>query len=261
MQQLVSTTKAELKSSPRRLCQVLMAGLVMAIPTATAAQGLAATAGPARPLLFVQEPAEHEEEEEHEHEGPVEGEFVASTIFQGATLAVRLREPLALEMHYFGVEENDIGMVGLAWTFRWRELRVSPGLAWAFGAENRPAPVITARWTFESERWLTQGLFVQSLRAYVPGPGSPHEGSPHEGEEHGGEEAAIRHASILDGIHVSARIGRAEIGPLVENIRYREEHEWKGGVRVAWRVGHHLKLIGQVLGPGTEVRGGLAWEP
>ena len=60
---------------------------------------------------------------------------------------------------------------------------------------------------------------------------------------------------------MSARIGRLEVGPLVEHIQYREEREWKGGARVAWRVGAGLKIVGQVLGPGAEARAGLAWEP
>jgi hypothetical protein len=223
-----------------------MAGLLLALPTAGAAQ----TAGSAgRALRAVV--AQAQEEPEEEREAPVEGEFVASTIFQGGTLAVRLRDPLLLEMHYFGVDDNEIGMVGLAWAFTWRELRLMPGFAWAFGSESRPGPVITARWTYEAERWLTQGLWVQSLRAQIPDHESEHEGEP----------ADVRHASILDGIHASARIGHLEVGPMVEHIRYREDNEWKGGARGAWRFDNGLKIVGQLLWPDVEARAGLAWEP
>jgi hypothetical protein len=76
----------------------------------------------------------------------------------------------------------------------------------------------------------------------------------------GDEVAVVRYASVLDGVHVSARVG-AEIGPIVEHIQYREGQEWKGGARVAWRVGRAFKIVGQVLGPDAEARAGLAWEP
>lgn len=194
-------------------------------------------------------PAEAEEQEE----GPprLEAELVASTIFQGATLAVRSSSPLTFESHFFGVQTNEIGMVGLAWTFVHGGWRIVPGAGWAFGSENRPGPVVTVRWSYEHEGWLSQGLWVQSLQAHVP----------HHGEEHEGmEEETVRHASILDGIHASAVVGPWELGPLVEHIGYREERAWKGGVRVAWRAGSGLKIVGQALGPGAEVRGGLVWE-
>lgn len=195
-----------------------------------------------------QEPVRAEGEEARE--APFEGEFVASTIFQSGTAALRLRSPLVLEGHYFGTEEDHVGIVGFGWTLTFGALRLIPGFAWAFGEQAHTAPVLTARWSYETGPWLTQGLWVQSLRVHVPEPGS---------EEPGEEE--VRHASILDGVHVSYVLGRAEIGGLVENVRYREEHEWKGGVRGAWRLGRGVKLVGQVLAPNPEVRGGLAWEP
>jgi len=98
---------------------------------------------------------------------------------------------------------------------------------------------------------MTQGLWVQSLRAHLP----------EESADSEQEETEVRYGSILDGVHVSAVFGRAEIGPIVEHIQYREEKEWKGGVRAAWRVGRGFKVVGQVVGPETEVRGGLTWEP
>lgn len=198
--------------------------------------------------------AQPEATEASEEEGPprFEAEFVASTVFQGATLAIGSAWPLTLESHFFGVEESEIGMVGLGWTFAHRGLRVVPGVAWSFASNGRPAPVVTVRWSYESTRWLTQGLWVQSLRAHLP--------ETAEDDEPEDNEAQVRHASILDGVHASALIGRWEIGPLIEHVRHREEREWKAGARVAWRALEGLKLVGQVLGPGAEVRGGLVWE-
>lgn len=231
-------------------------GLGFAIPAAAQAQAPGASprtvvdSSKEQPATEADEPDEDEGEEE---EGPFEGEFIGSTIFQGATAAVRLRSPLVLETHYFGVDHDEVGMVGLGWTFAAGGFRAVPGIGWSFSREMRPAPVVTLRWTYEARRWLTQGLFVQSLREYVP------DRAP-EGEEADHEEV-VRHASILDGIHASAILGPVELGPVIEHIRYREENEWKGGARVAWRLGRNLKLVSQVVGPDTEVRGGITWEP
>lgn len=216
--------------------------------TDSAAQVLASTA------LRAQEPAAGAGEEP-EAAPPYEVEFVAGTEFQSGTASVRLRSPLVLDAHYFGVDDNEIGMLGFAWTLQARRLRILPGVAWAFGSENKPAPVLTLRWSYDSERWISQGLFVQSLRAYVPA----HEEGEHAGD--GEEEEVVEHASVLDGVHLSAVLGRLELGPMVEHIRYREENAWKGGARVGWRLGRAVKLVGQIVGPGTEVRAGLAWEP
>ena len=203
-----------------------------------------------------QSPAERSSEPEPAEEESIptlEVEFVASTIFQEGSVIARLHAPLSADAHYFGLENNDIGVIGLSWNLAWRGLRVAPGLGWAFGRENRPAPVVTARWSYEDPRWVTEGLWVQSLKAHIPERST-------EGEEAIVEEE-VRYASVLDGVHVSARLGRAELGPLIEHIQYRDEGEWKGGVRVAWLVARGVRLIAQVLGPDTEVRGGLAWEP
>ncbi len=198
--------------------------------------------------------AQPEGPEASEEEGPprLEAEFVASTIFQGATLAIGTRWPLTFESHFFGVEESEIGMVGLGWTFSRRGLRVVPGVAWSFASDGRPAPVVTVRWSYENPRWITQGLWVQSLREHLPDTADED-----EAEE---DDEQVRYAGILDGVHVSALVGRWEIGALIEHVRHREEREWKGGARVAWRAVEGLKLVGQVLGPGAEVRGGLVWE-
>lgn len=199
-------------------------------------------------------PPEASEAEESAEEPPrYQAELVASSLFQGGTVAARLESPLTFEAHFFGVDTNEIGMIGLAWTFSRGPLRVVPGVAWSFGAENRPAPVITTRWSYQRRRWLTEGLWVQSLTAYLPS-------NAGEAGESGEGEETVRYASILDGVHVSVRIGRAEAGPMIEHIQYREDDEWKGGARAAWRIGSGFKVVGQLVGPGIEARAGFAWE-
>lgn len=188
------------------------------------------------------------------HHSPfIEAEFGGSNIFQSGGLSVRLGSPLRAELRYFGIDRDDIGVAGLAWEFRLGGLRLLPGVAWAFGRHNRPAAALSARWVYEDDRWLSQGTWVQSLGEYRP--------PAHAQHGHGEEpEEVITYASALDAIHVSRKFGRVEFGPMVEYIRYREENAWKGGARVAVRLGHSLRLVGQVVGPGTEVRGGFLWE-
>jgi hypothetical protein len=188
------------------------------------------------------------------HHSPfVEVEFGGSDQFQSGGLSLKLGSPLRAEIRYFGIDGNDIGVAGLGWEFRSGGLRVIPGVALAFGRENKPAAALTARWVYENEHWISQGTWVQSLGEYEPPARREH--------EHGGEpEDIITYASALDAIHVSRRLGRFEVGPMVEYIRYREENAWKGGGRVAVRIGHSLRLIAQVVGPGTEVRAGAVVE-
>jgi hypothetical protein len=194
------------------------------------------------------------------HHSPlVEAAFAGSVDFRSGDVSIQLASPLRAELRYFGVDGNEIGMTGLGWEFRWGALRFIPGAAWSFGRENKPGLVLTAHWSFENEHWTSQGAWVQSLSEYAPSVEAP---PGHErNEAHGGEgESLARYASILDGIHVSRRIGRFEIGPMVEHIQYREQDEWKAGGRVAVRLSHSFRLVAQVVGPGTEVRGGFAWE-
>jgi hypothetical protein len=68
------------------------------------------------------------------------------------------------------------------------------------------------------------------------------------------------HASILDNNHISIRLGMFEIGGLWERIRYREEKEWKGDLRVGARIKKGVTLIFQTVGPEVEYRGGIAFE-
>jgi hypothetical protein len=182
---------------------------------------------------------------------PAEGEFTASTIFQAGYFDVRVGEtPLLIDMRCYGVEIHDVGVAGLAWEVSWRRLRVMPGIGWAVGRENKPAPVLTARWSYDHERWLTQGHWLQSFHEHVTE-------SDSEESENG---FASTHSVVLEG-HASAILGRFEAGALAEHVRYREENEWKGGGRAAWRLGHGLKVSTEVLAPHVEMRAGIAWEP
>lgn len=198
----------------------------------------------------------HAEGHDDHHSPGFEAEFAGSGVFQSGGLSVKLGSPLRAEVRYFGIDGNDIGVAGLGWELRFGGLRLIPGVAWAFGRENKPAPAVTARWVFENEQWISQGVWVQSLGEYTP-PSSSRHGHGEEAEE---VEEVVKRASVLDGIHISRRFGRLEVGPMIEHIRYREEDAWKGGGRVAVRIGHSLRAIGQIVGPATEVRGGLVWE-
>jgi hypothetical protein len=180
-----------------------------------------------------------------------EGEFTASTIFQVGYFDVRIgATPLLIDTRYYGVEIHDVGVAGLAWELKLRRLRVMPGIGWAAGKENKPAPVLTARWSFDHERWLTQGHWLQSFHEHVNDTGD-------EDAESGGTNT---HSVVLEG-HLSGVVGRFEGGALGEHVRYREENEWKGGGRAAWRLGHGVKISTEVLAPHVEVRAGFAWEP
>lgn len=199
-------------------------------------------------------PAAPEAHDGAHHSPLVEVEFAGSKVFQSGGLSLRLGSPLRAEVRYFGLDGNDIGTAGLGWELQWAGLRLIPGAAIAFGRENRPAVALTARWVFETETWISQGVWVQSLGDYEQPRSLTH------GDGEGDIEPIVRHASVLDGIHLSRRFGALDLGPLVEHIRYREEDAWKGGARVALRVAAALRVIGQVVGPSTEVRVGVSWE-
>jgi hypothetical protein len=103
----------------------------------------------------------------------------------------------------------------------------------------------TLRWKLETQRWFSQGYAAQSLRRQIV-----------ESEDTG----HTVYASVLDNNHISARFRPLEIGGLWEHTKYREENEWKGGLRGAVRLGERFKLIVQSVWPSWEMRGGLAFE-
>ena len=172
----------------------------------------------------------------------VELEFIASDVSRSGTAIFKLWRGVHLEGEYLGSANFDVGITGVSWKFRWKGLALSPGLAVGFGSLAQTAPVLTLRWTLETRRWYSQGFFAQALRGHV--------------EEH----ADAVHATVLDNNHLSVRIGPIEAGPLWEYIKYREEKEWKGGVRLAARLGKSFKIMFITVGPGIEYRGGVGFE-
>jgi hypothetical protein len=127
-----------------------------------------------------------------------------------------------------------------------------------FGSPAQTAPIFTFRWTLDTHRWFSQGFFAQSLTGHVVQPET--ESTEETAAKTVSEERSV-HASILDNNHISVRLGPMEIGGLWERIRYREENEWKGGLRVAARIKKAgIKLIFQAVGPDAEFRGGIAFE-
>jgi hypothetical protein len=175
----------------------------------------------------------------------VEAEFVASSVFRSGSLLVKTWKDLHFDGQYLGTETVDAGITGFNWEFRWKQLSVSPGFGVGFGSGVRVAPIVTLRWKLETRRWFSQGYALQSLRSQVV-----------EDERTG----HTVHATVLDNNHISIRIGPTEIGGLWEHTKYREENEWKGGLRGAVRLGEHFKLIVQSVWPDWELRGGLAFE-
>jgi hypothetical protein len=177
----------------------------------------------------------------------VELEFIGSEISRSGTTILRLWRGLHLEGEYLGSAGFDVGITGVSWKFRWKGLALSPGFAVGFGSAAQTAPAVTLRWTLETRRWYSQGFLGRSLRGHVV-------------EGHDGESPSAVRASILDNNHLSVRLGPIEAGPLWEYIKYRDEKEWKGGARVAARLGRRFKVMLIAVGPGLEFRGGIAFE-
>jgi hypothetical protein len=175
----------------------------------------------------------------------LEAEFAASDVFRSGSLVARTWKELHFDGQYLGTETVDAGITALSWEFRWKRLSILPGFGAGFGSGVNTAPMVTLRWKLETRRWLSQGYAAQSLRRQVV-----------EGED---PEHTI-YASVLDNNHISVRLGRLEVGGLWEHTKYREENEWKGGIRGAVRLGEQFKLIVQSVWPNWEMRGGLGFE-
>ena len=177
----------------------------------------------------------------------VELEFIGSGISRSGTTIFRLWRGLHLEGEYLGSANFDVGITGVSWKFRWKGLALSPGFAVGFGSAVQTAPAVTLRWTLETRRWYSQGFLGQSL-------------IEHSVESHNGESSSAVRASVLDNNHFSVRLGPIEAGPIWEYIKYRDEKEWKGGARIAARLGRQFKVMFITVGPGLEFRGGIAFE-
>jgi hypothetical protein len=183
-----------------------------------------------------------------------EGEFVASDRFRSGSYIQRVWSNLSLEAHSFGDANTNVAHAGASWLFRWRGLRLAPGVGVAFGTNHfATTPAVTLRWDLEKQWFVTQGLVIQALResAFLI-----------EEEREATEQRRSLRPNISDANHVSARWTRVTIGGTWEHIHFREGDEWKGGGRLTFRVARHASAILYVLGPGrTEFRAGLMIHP
>jgi hypothetical protein len=203
------------------------------------------------------------EAEKKGHPGPreFEAEFVASDIFRSGSYVQPLWRDLGFEGHYFGGKETDVGFTGASWTFRVRELELSPAFGVFFGNNQfATSPAIAFRGNYERRFFVTQGLVVQGFRD------TPifHEESEAEGEHHGAPAtpSGFVRPTISDGNHVSVRWKRVTVGGTWEHIQFREGNEWKSGGRLGIRIFSRVSAVLYVLVPGhTEWRGGILIHP
>jgi hypothetical protein len=178
-----------------------------------------------------------------------EVEFVASPSFRAGSLIQNIHGPFNFEGHYFGGNENNVGYTAASWSFGREHWKLVPSLGVNFGDNGyRTMPSVGLRWEYEHEWLVSEGLLVQGLLRT-----SFH---PEESED------LIRVAPfIADGNHVSAQWRRFMAGGTWEHIHFREGQEWKGGLRLAYRVIPSISLTMFVMGPGMEVRGGILFRP
>ena len=184
-----------------------------------------------------------------------EAEFVGSTSFRSAFLVQPLWRDLNVEGHYFGGNENNVGFAGGSWTFHGEGWKLAPGFGVDFGDNAfRTMPALSFRWGYEHNWLVTEGLFVQGLlhTNFFPEGTEPEPGRP-------AKESVV--PSIADGNHISARWKRLTVGGTWEHMQFREGKEWKGGVRMAYRVLPSLSFTLFAMGPGAEVRGGILFQP
>ena len=197
------------------------------------------------------------EAEEHRSEGYKlpEAEFVGSTSFRSASLIQSLWSGLNFEQHYFGGNENNVGYTAGSWTFHGEHWKIAPGFGVLFGDNKfQTMPALSIRWGYERNWFITEGLLVQGLEhtRFLPEGTEPEPGQP-----------AVKSVvpSIADGNHISARWKRLTVGGTWEHEQFREGEEWKGGVRVAFRVLPPLSFTFFAMGPGSEIRGGVLFQP
>ena len=172
-------------------------------------------------------------------------EFVASPSFRAGSLIQNLRGHLNFEGHYFGGDENNVGYTAASWSFNREHWKLIPSFGINFGDRGyRTMPALGVRWEYERGWLVSEGLLVQGLL--------PTSFSPEESEDH----VSVA-PFIADGNHISAQWRRMTAGGTWEHIHFREGREWKGGVRLAYRIIPSLSLTMFVMGPGTEVRGGI----
>jgi hypothetical protein len=177
-----------------------------------------------------------------------EAELVMSPSFRSASLVQPVWSDLSADGHYFGGDKNNIGFTGGSWTFHGEHWKIAPGVGVLFGDNSfRTMPALSLRWGYEQRWFVTEGLLVQGLLHTT------------FTEDTGAREAVV--PSIADGNHASARWKRLTAGGTWEHIHFREGREWKGGARAAYRILPGLSLTFFALWPGSEVRGGILFQP
>ena len=205
-------------------------------------------------LARSQEAAGGTEPNDEESKFP-EAEFFGSISFRSSSYVQPFWKRLSFDGHYFGGNENNVGYVGGGWEFRGKHWKIEPGFGVAFGDNGfRTMPAIAIRWGYEQAWFISEGLYVQGLlnTPLFPKGTEPEPGQP---------PTKTVVPSIADGNHVSVRWRRLTVGGLWEHQQFREGKEWKGGVRIVYRVQSHLSLALEALGPGSEVRGGILLHP
>jgi len=184
-----------------------------------------------------------------------EAEFVLSQSFRSASLIQPVWHDVTADGHYFGGDENNVGFVGGSWTFHRESWKIAPGFGVNFGDNGfRTMPAFALRWAYERSWFVTEGLLVQGLlhTSFFPEGTEPEAG-------HSEEQSVV--PSIADGNHVSARWKRLTAGGTWEHMQFREGREWKGGLRVAYKILPALSFTLFAMGPGSEIRGGILFQP
>jgi hypothetical protein len=115
-------------------------------------------------------------------------------------------------------------------------------------------PGLSLRWACEHNWLITEGLLVQGLLHTTFD-------SEETESEAGNPVSNSVVPSIADGNHLSAHWKRLTAGGTWEHMQFREGREWKGGLRVAYRIFPALSFTFFAMGPGGEIRGGVLFQP
>jgi len=184
-----------------------------------------------------------------------EAEFVGSPSFRSGALVQPIWRDISFDGHYFGGDENNVGFTGGSWTFHGASWKLAPGFGVSFGDNGfRTMPALSLRWGYERGWFVSEGLFVQGLLHTDLFP----EGTEPEPGRSASESVV---PFIADGDHVSARWKRFTVGGTWEHRQFREGREWKGGLRIAYKVLPRLSFTFFAMGPGSEIRGGILFQP
>jgi hypothetical protein len=202
-------------------------------------------------------PEHSEEKAEHESESHLpEADFAASTVFRSGALIQPLLKHVNFEGYYFGGGATDIGVTGGSYKFHGKSWSIDPGMGVAFGGNGfRTMPALTVRLAYERGWFIAEGMAVYGLLH------TTFASETEEAEET--EEPSPKSVVplITDGDHVSVRWRRLTAGGTWDHIQFREGDEWKGGARIAYKILPNTSLTMFIMGPSTEVRGGILFQP